>query len=403
MADKKISELPLDTAIDGTESFAAIDGISPSNVTKRIPISLFAAGVLEYNAGFTYQIGYLARDPGTTILYKSLTNSNTGNALTDVVNWELVGDLEGIKQATETQQGTLEIATDAEVIAETADDKAITPLKLANRLGTAALEDTGATNGDVPLIGVGDKLSTALIDTGTTNGQVALVGAGDKLDNTIINDSSETTKGIAEIATLAETNTGTDDTRTLTPNKLANGKWGAMVLLSTSTASNDANIDINNIDGTYSQYVVELINIVSQNDDVDFRLRVSEDNGATFESGASDYNWVITGSSSDNKDPADNNNASDYIAIGGVIGGGKGQGNAIGESYSGKIIINNPSSTNTFKNFGIKATFTNTNGFVMMIDNAGSYFATQNAINAVRFFFSSGNIVSGTFKLYGIK
>jgi len=38
--------------------------------------------------------------------------------------------------------------------------------------------------------------------------------------NITIPDADESTKGIAEVATQAETNTGTDDTRILTPLKL---------------------------------------------------------------------------------------------------------------------------------------------------------------------------------------
>lgn len=38
-------------------------------------------------------------------------------------------------------------------------------------------------------------------------------------------DASETTKGILELATQAETDTGTDDVRALTPLKLKNSKW----------------------------------------------------------------------------------------------------------------------------------------------------------------------------------
>ncbi len=44
------------------------------------------AGVAEYNADAIYYIGSLVND-GTGILYVSLTNANTNNALTDATNW----------------------------------------------------------------------------------------------------------------------------------------------------------------------------------------------------------------------------------------------------------------------------------------------------------------------------
>lgn len=53
--------------------------------------------------------------------------------------------------------------------------------------------------------------------------------------NINIPDSDETTKGIIEIATQAETNTGTDDAKALTPNKLQNSD-----LVQTTIAANTA-------------------------------------------------------------------------------------------------------------------------------------------------------------------
>lgn len=57
-------------------------------------------------------------------------------------------------------------------------------------LGTAAVQDTGTSSGDVPLIGT--------------------------------SSATETLAGLAEIATQAETNLGTDDTKSVTPLKLLN-------------------------------------------------------------------------------------------------------------------------------------------------------------------------------------
>jgi hypothetical protein len=215
--------------------------------------------------------------------------------------------------------------------------------------------------------------------------------------------ATESVQGIAEIATQPEVDTGVDDERILTALKLKNSKWNSLVFLSSQTVGASTSVDITNIDGTYKKYILDIFDMAVQNDDVDVRLRVSEDNGSTFKSGASDYNWLVTGFSADGKNPGDNNNASSYINIGGKIGGGRGMGNAAGESYSGRVTIHNPASTSLYKNIETKATFTNTNGFVMMIDNAGSYTGTLNAINAIQIFISSGNITSGTFKLYGVK
>lgn len=69
---------------------------------------LLNKGIPEYSADAEYYIGDIQREVGGTKLYKSLTDNNIGNALTDVVNWQELGDLAdliGLNQATTTASG----------------------------------------------------------------------------------------------------------------------------------------------------------------------------------------------------------------------------------------------------------------------------------------------------------
>jgi hypothetical protein len=50
-------------------------------------------GIPEWDSQTDYHIGDISRDVAGTILYKSITDNNVGNALTDVVNWEFLSDL----------------------------------------------------------------------------------------------------------------------------------------------------------------------------------------------------------------------------------------------------------------------------------------------------------------------
>lgn len=53
-------------------------------------------GILQYDSTYSYSIGEIAQRPGTAELYKSLTNSNVGNALpsqTNSANWQYLVDL----------------------------------------------------------------------------------------------------------------------------------------------------------------------------------------------------------------------------------------------------------------------------------------------------------------------
>lgn len=53
-------------------------------------------GILQYDATYSYSIGEIAQKPGTAELYKSLTNANVGNALPSQVSsgiWQYLVDL----------------------------------------------------------------------------------------------------------------------------------------------------------------------------------------------------------------------------------------------------------------------------------------------------------------------
>ncbi len=79
-------------------------------------------------------------------------------------------------------------------------------------------------------------------------------------------------------------------------------------------------------------------------------------------------------------------------------------GSAAGESYSGRFYLSNPSSTTNHKIVnGVFSYWTDapTSEFNVM-NFSGSYDGSTNAIDGLQIYTSSGNIASGTFKLYGI-
>lgn len=57
---------------------------------------IYQEGIAEYDANTPYFIGSLVKETLTSKIYKSLTDDNTGNVLSDVVNWVLCGDLANI-------------------------------------------------------------------------------------------------------------------------------------------------------------------------------------------------------------------------------------------------------------------------------------------------------------------
>lgn len=86
----------LDAVIGGSkfpplEEFQAVEYVHSTQIAY-----LLQQGIPEYDAGTTYFIDNICIKSGTTQIYKSLTDNNTGNALTVGADWQLLGDLSSI-------------------------------------------------------------------------------------------------------------------------------------------------------------------------------------------------------------------------------------------------------------------------------------------------------------------
>jgi hypothetical protein len=117
-----------------------------------------------------------------------------------------------VPAASETAAGKIEIATQAEVTTGTDDTRAITPLKL--KQATDALPPGTTVAATAPLA---PEAGQAFFDT-TTNTLKVWDGTAWRTSQPT---ATETVAGIAEVATQAEVTAGTDDTRIVTPLKLA--------------------------------------------------------------------------------------------------------------------------------------------------------------------------------------
>ena len=177
---------------------------------------------------------------------------------------------------------------------------------------------------------------------------------------------------------------------------------GNLVLLSTVTASSSANLDFtSDIDSTYKEYIFKYINIhpasVAQ-------LTVN------FRDGGSDFDATKTTTAFNPYHQEDGSGAgiiyreawdlaqstSDQIIA-------QELGNGNDESGSGYLHLFDPSNTTFVKHFiGVTnyyQNFGNTGSFGV---HYAGYCNTTSAIDGVRFKMSSGNIDSGTIKMYGV-
>ena len=177
---------------------------------------------------------------------------------------------------------------------------------------------------------------------------------------------------------------------------------GSLVLLSTATASSSATIDFTSgIDSTYKEYIIKCIDIHPATNDT--ALTFQTDTGTN-----TSYNQTMTTT----RFKAGQNEAGNYTVLGYETGSDQAQGtsfqvltqnvgNGNDESLAGTLHIFEPSNTTFVKHF--LATFnTYQHGDATYNDFTAGYFNTTTAITRVRFKMSSGNIDSGTFKLYGV-
>ena len=181
---------------------------------------------------------------------------------------------------------------------------------------------------------------------------------------------------------------------------------GSMTLIKTITASSDSAVNFVHgssdvvLDSTYPIYLFKIINVHVANNDAHFRVNFSIDSGSNYNVAKTTTYFraqhTETGSSSFSYNDLDQANGTDYTGLSDSLM------NANDASSSGEMYLFNPSSTTFVKHFLGKfnamahANFSGT-GY------SSGYMNTTSAINAVSFKHSSGNIDSGTFKLYGIK
>ena len=177
---------------------------------------------------------------------------------------------------------------------------------------------------------------------------------------------------------------------------------GALNLISTQTASSSSTISFTSgLDSTYKEYIFKFIDIHPSADSEDFTFNMSVDSG-------SNYNVTKTTTffdarhSEGGSDPAlaystgrDLAQSTNFQMLAREIG------NDNDQTTSGTLHLFDPSSTTFVKHFISNFNSYYSENYTMNHYVAG-YGNTTSAVDAVQFKMSSGNIDSGTIKLYGV-
>ena len=178
---------------------------------------------------------------------------------------------------------------------------------------------------------------------------------------------------------------------------------GKMTLLQTQTASSSASVSFtSNIDSTYPIYLFKFINIHPATNSTKFQFNLSSDSGSNYNiakttTAFQSYHYENDAEAILGYDTGDDEAQTTGFAE--IAASGTGNGND--EHLTGTFHLFNPSST-TFAKHVISNVLTSGNALSHQTFMAG-YGNTTSAVDAIQFKFASGNIDSGTIKLYGIK
>ena len=177
---------------------------------------------------------------------------------------------------------------------------------------------------------------------------------------------------------------------------LANASDG-ITLISSQTASNSASISFTSgIDSTYKAYKFVFSSIHPRTDNI-FEFNMSTDGGSNYNVTKTTTFSRAYHNQADTSSDVDYDTGRDLAQSTSFQDIGYSDLNA-SDSFSGSLLLFNPSSTTYVKHFISNTTGSN---FVFNFFVAG-YGNTTSAVNALQFKFESGNF-DGTIYLYGIK
>ena len=174
---------------------------------------------------------------------------------------------------------------------------------------------------------------------------------------------------------------------------------GSRVLLDTQTASSSSEITFTSgIDSTYDLYQIEVVDYIAATDGTSILLTTSTDGGSSYDSGAGNYRYGEESTGTDGNSASNGSDSATGITI-------------FTDAYANSshptnfiVDIYKPSDASSRTVIGWKGHAEGDNGSTnrgFVFKGVGCRLATAD-VDAVRFASSSGNITSGTFKLYGI-
>lgn len=191
---------------------------------------------------------------------------------------------------------------------------------------------------------------------------------------------------------------------------MASLSTGSMTLIKEQTASSSSTVDFKDgtsdvvLDSTYPIYLFKIINAHPSTDSVSMGIQANASGGSGFNETVTTTAFRSEHYENAAADTLAYHTAQDVAQGTGYapLNAGDVVGNGNDESMSGDIYLFNPSSTVFMKHFISRVSQYGSQDIISE-SFVGGYFNLTSAIDEISFKFSSGNIDSGTFQLYGIK
>lgn len=234
---------------------------------------------------------------------------------------------------------------------------------------------------------VGNSLNLSVTGVVTQAAAGTFTGSPTTQYTVQVGGASNTISSLASVGTTGHvlTSQGAGQPPIFSAVSAAGNGW---VFLSSATASASATLDFTtSIDSTYNLYAFVMDALKPASDGIALYMRTSANSGSSWDSGVSDYafqNAYSWGSSTNNSS---------------IVTGASDVGNSTNEFTNGTIFCYNPSAAQycLFQGINVGQSSATTPSQATMMGARRS----AAAVNGVRFYFQTGNIASGTIKLYG--
>ena len=178
---------------------------------------------------------------------------------------------------------------------------------------------------------------------------------------------------------------------------------GSMTLISTQTASNSATISFTSgIDSTYKEYVFKFINVHPATNSTMFGFQVDTATNTNYNQTITSTLFNAAHAEGDTETIFSYQTTMDQHQGTAFQKLANNTGNENDEGLSGTLTLFDPSNTTFVKHFIGRMNEVHNENYSFDTYSAG-YVNTTTAITRAQFKFASGNIDSGTIKLYGVK